>query len=103
MGGHNFGWKTFWDSNPDWSCLRLRLAAKFRHSGEAAMPGKSAGRAPSLRIIPWHSPHNRGKKHGEKKPQSELPKDSWTIFSMSPWPPLSKHDKFADPGLPWDA
>jgi len=66
MSGLNFGWKTFWDSNPDWSCLRLRLAAKFRHSGEAAMPGKSAGRAPSLRIIPWHSPHNRGKKHGKK-------------------------------------
>jgi hypothetical protein len=55
MRGHNFAWKTLWDSNLDWSCPRLRLVAKFRHSGEAAMPGKTAGRAPSLRVKHWHS------------------------------------------------
>jgi hypothetical protein len=44
MRGHNFGWKAFWDSNPDWSCRKLRLAVVFGHSGEAAMPGKSVGR-----------------------------------------------------------
>jgi len=22
-GGHNFNWKVFWDSKPDWSCLRM--------------------------------------------------------------------------------
>jgi len=43
--------------------------AKFRHSGEVALPGNSAGRAPSLRVIPWHSPYNPRKKHGEN-PQS---------------------------------
>ena len=26
---------------------------------------KSAGRAPSLRVIPWHLPYNCGKKHGK--------------------------------------
>jgi len=55
MRWHNFAWKTFWDSNLDWSCLRLRLAAKFGHSEEAAMPGKSAGLASSLRVKHWHS------------------------------------------------
>ena len=53
--GHNFTWKTFWDSNLDWSCLWLRLAPKFRHSREAAMPAKIAGCAPSLRVKHWHS------------------------------------------------
>jgi hypothetical protein len=42
MGVHNFGWKAFWDSKPDWSCLRL----DSRHSVEAAMIGKSASRTP---------------------------------------------------------
>jgi len=23
--GHNFGWKAFWDSNPERSCLKLTL------------------------------------------------------------------------------
>jgi len=26
---------------------------------------KSAGRAPSLRVLPWHLSYNRGKKHGK--------------------------------------
>jgi len=26
---------------------------------------KSAGRAPSLRVLPWHLPYNGGKKHGK--------------------------------------
>ena len=25
MRGRNFGWKDFWDSNPEWSCLKLTL------------------------------------------------------------------------------
>jgi hypothetical protein len=38
---------------------------------------KSAGRAPSWRVLPWHLPYKWGKKHGKtslrlrKKPQSE--------------------------------
>ena len=30
MKEHSFGWKAFWDSNPDWACLKLRLATKLR-------------------------------------------------------------------------
>jgi len=32
MRGHNFGWKAFWGSNPEWSYLKLMLdyfAVKF--------------------------------------------------------------------------
>ena len=25
MRGHNFGWKAFWVSNPEWTCLKLTL------------------------------------------------------------------------------
>jgi len=32
--------------------------------------GKSAGRAPSLRIIPWYLPYNWGK--STEKPQSDF-------------------------------
>jgi len=35
---------------------------KLMHSGEATMPGNSAGRALSLCVLPWHSPYNWGKK-----------------------------------------
>ena len=31
---------------------------KFRQSGEAAITGKSAGRAPSLHVMPWNLPYN---------------------------------------------
>jgi hypothetical protein len=67
LKGHNFGWNVLWDSNLDLSCLKLklRLAVKFSHSGEAAMSGKSEGRAPSLCVKPWHLPYNWGKKHGK--------------------------------------
>jgi hypothetical protein len=63
----HFGCNVLWDSNPDMSCLnlKLRLAVKFSHSGEVAMSGKSAGRAPSLCVKPWHLPYNWGKKHGK--------------------------------------
>ena len=37
---------------------RVRLAAKIRHSGEVAVSENSADCAPSLRVIPWHSPYN---------------------------------------------
>ena len=58
MMEHNFGWKAFWNWKLDWSCLQLnlRLAVKFRQSREVAMPGKSVGSAPSLRVIPWDLP-----------------------------------------------
>jgi len=55
MRGDNFAWMTFWDSNLDWSRLRLRLAAKFNHFGKAAMPGKIAGLAPYLLVKHRHS------------------------------------------------
>jgi len=32
------------------------------------LTGKSAGRAPSLRVLPWHLPRNWGK--SKEKPQS---------------------------------
>jgi hypothetical protein len=35
---------------------------------------KSAGRAPSLRVLPWHLPYNWGKKHG--KPSVRVRKTS---------------------------
>jgi hypothetical protein len=34
----------------------VRIAAELRYLVEAAMPDSSAGRAPSLRCISWHSP-----------------------------------------------
>ena len=60
MTGDDFGCKAFWDSNPEWPCLELNLsksAVKFRHSSIAALREKSAGRAPSVRVIPWHLPY----------------------------------------------
>ena len=42
MKVHNFDWKSFWNSKPDWSCLRL----DSRQLVEAAMIGKIAGRTP---------------------------------------------------------
>ena len=59
MRGHYFA---VWDSSTDGSCLRLRIAAKFTHSVEAALPGWSAGCALFLRDIPWHSFYIWGKK-----------------------------------------
>jgi hypothetical protein len=38
----------------------VRLAAKFRHLGEAAE--RISGRAPSLCVIPWHSLYSMRKK-----------------------------------------
>jgi len=37
----------------------VRLAAKVRHLSESA--DRSAGRAPPLRVISWHSPYNMRK------------------------------------------
>jgi hypothetical protein len=63
MRGHNFagrlsGIRTQIDH------LRLKIAAKFTHSVEAVLPGKSAGCALSLGDIPWHSAYIWRKKHG---------------------------------------
>jgi hypothetical protein len=44
--------------DPRLAMSKGKLAAKMRHSGETAMPGKSTGRAPSLRVITWHLPDN---------------------------------------------
>jgi len=43
--------------------------------------GKSAGRAPSLRLLPWHLPYNWGEKHGKtsvrvRKPSVRVKKAS---------------------------
>jgi len=46
--------------------------AKFKHSGEFALPNNGAGHAPSLRVIPWHSPYNARKKHGKSFDQGSL-------------------------------
>jgi len=70
MRGHKFGWRTFWDSNPDWSCLRLNS----RHSGESAMLGKSAGLLP-LHVTLWHLPYNSGEKKRGKKTRLSLVKN----------------------------
>jgi hypothetical protein len=58
LKGHIFGWNVLWDSNPDLSCLKLklRLSVKFSHSGEASMSGKNAGRAPSVCVKHCHLP-----------------------------------------------
>jgi hypothetical protein len=37
---------------------KVRLAVKMRPTAEAAMTGKSADLASSLRVIPWHSLYN---------------------------------------------
>ena len=58
MRGHNFGWKAFWDLNPDLSCLKLKLdyiAVKFSHSSVATMSTKSAGCVPSLQAKPGYA------------------------------------------------
>jgi len=46
--------------------------AKFRHSGEIILPDNGAARAPSLRLIPWHSSHNARKTHGKNFGQGRL-------------------------------
>jgi hypothetical protein len=62
MRGHNFGWKVFWDSNLEWT--RLNFTIDWSWKNLAALRGKSADRAPSSRVLPWHLPDNWGKKHG---------------------------------------
>ena len=79
MRRHNFGWKAFWDSKPDWSCLRLRLAANFRQSCGVAMPGKVADRVPLFaRLYPGIRVTNEGKINGEIM---------WTLWVPIAWGP----------------
>ena len=46
MEWQNVGWKAFWDSNPDWPRLSLRLEAKFKHSGGARPVWEEYGPCP---------------------------------------------------------
>ena len=49
--------------------------------------GNSAGRAPSLRGIPWNLPYNLGK--STEKPLSGQSKNvNWARFNVLTWPPL---------------
>ena len=92
LKGHNFGWKVFWNSNPDLPCLKLklRLAVTFSHSGEAAMCGKRAGRVPSLCVKPWHFPYNLGGgSTGLINPSRR--KDSVLYFVRTLYVPRSQH------------
>jgi hypothetical protein len=43
---------------------------------------KSAGRAPSWLVIPWHLPYNRGKKHGKTSVRVAASKNTWTTISI---------------------
>ena len=67
LEGHNFGLKFSWVSKSDRSVLKLnlRLAVKFRCTGETAMPAKSSGRAPSFSVLPWHLSYDCGNNHGK--------------------------------------
>jgi len=49
--------ESFMGFEPRLVTSKVRLAAKTRHSGEAATSKGSAVRAPTLRIIPWHLPY----------------------------------------------
>jgi hypothetical protein len=54
---HNFGWKAFWYSNPEWLCLESMIDESLKNL--ATLRGKSASCAPSLRVLlPWHLPYN---------------------------------------------
>jgi hypothetical protein len=46
-----------------------------------ALPGKNAGRALSLRVIPWHLPNNWGEKHGKNLSQGSRKRASWAWFN----------------------
>jgi len=84
--GHNFGWKAFWDSNPDWSWLSSDL-------GKAAMPEESAGRIPTLLVIPWHSSYNCGINHG-KYPSLECRNvSSGQDSAISIWSPFDRQSR----------
>jgi hypothetical protein len=70
MGGINFGWLAVWVLSPDWLSRKLKdceFCQALRWSRRAWGEG-SAGRAPTLRRIPWHLPYNLGKI--TEKPQS---------------------------------
>ena len=59
MWGRKFCWKAFWDSNTEWS--RLKLTLDKSRWNLAALRGNSTGRAPSLRVIFWNLPYNWGR------------------------------------------
>lgn len=82
---------------------KAKTCAKFRHSGAVTMPGKSADHAPSLSVIPWHSPYNSGKKHGKSLSQGcrKVPAGHDAVCRHDHF--LSgSHDKSVVSGLPWD-
>jgi hypothetical protein len=43
MRGRNVGWKSFWDSNPEWQSLKLTLHELWKYL--SGLHKKSAGRA----------------------------------------------------------
>jgi hypothetical protein len=102
--GHNIGWKAFGDSNPDWSCLKLGLMVKLSHSGEATMPGKSAGHASSLRVPPWHLPYKWGKKQEKNTSQGsqKVPVGHESVCQHGHLL-AGSHNKFVNSGIPSDA
>jgi len=63
----NFSWLAVCVLIPEWLCRKMGVCDFSRRLGEAAAPGWSAGRSPTLHHIPWHLPYNRDN-HG--KPQS---------------------------------
>ena len=56
MRGRNFGWKAFWGSNPERLCFKLTL--EYVRVKFSLLSGKSAGRAPPVRVVPWHLAYN---------------------------------------------
>jgi hypothetical protein len=85
--------------------FQVRLTAKIRYIGAAAMPERSAGSAPSVRVIPWHSLYNWGKNHEKKN----LSQGSWKVpagydsICLHDQLVTNSLDKAIDPGLPSDA
>ena len=66
--GTTFWLESFLGFEPRLVTPKVRLDAKIRHSGEAAMSNGSAVRAPALRIIPWHLPYKVREKSTGKPP-----------------------------------
>ena len=76
--------------------------AKFRHSGEAVLPGKSTGGALSLRDIPWHWPTTteKGMDRNLSQGSRRVPGGHDSVCRHGHLL-TGSHDRFVDPGLPW--
>ena len=60
MRGRDFGWKAFWDSNPEWSCLKLTLDQSLWNLRGFLAWGQ-CGPCLSLWVVLWHWPYSWGK------------------------------------------